>query len=169
VLLSAGLYGARDRLGPSVGLSEFVDALIEAATRSAAPSLASIENWDSAKRRLTRLLEMETPLGISAKAMDVMSETERLYCRGRVVTDLRPIFAIDTEQPPVGVVILHSLRLNYHAGPEKDVAQFFVTLEPDDLKSLRALIDRAISKEASLREIAEQRGITCLNYKESQE
>jgi hypothetical protein len=152
-------------MGPEYDLPRFVRILVLLASKEEHPALAAVSDWSKASDRLTELLRIDTPLGVSAKAMDVLSETERLYCRGRVVTDLRPIFSIDTESPPVSAVVLHTLRINYHVGQRKEIAQFFVTLEADDLRNLQSVIERAIAKEESLRSFADANSITCLKYK----
>jgi hypothetical protein len=48
------------------------------------------------------------------------------------------------------MVIVHLLKLGYHSAAQKH-QEFFVSLDSDDLRTLRNLIDRAEAKSKSLK------------------
>lgn len=48
------------------------------------------------------------------------------------------------------MVVVHLLKLGYHSAAERH-QEFFVSLDSDDLQTLRNLIDRAEAKAKSLK------------------
>ncbi len=105
---------------------------------------------------LPRLLQTES-LIVTSKAFDILTEHQRTIHDLRIITDLRPIFKEGfDEEPgsmPAAAVITHTLKISYHAG--REVEEFFVALDDQDIDLLRSLMDRAESKERSLRGILE--------------
>jgi hypothetical protein len=53
------------------------------------------------------------------------------------------------EGKPYGAVVIHTLKLSYHE--EGDHKDFLVALDDDDIKALRAVLDRAEAKARFLR------------------
>jgi hypothetical protein len=51
--------------------------------------------------------------------------------------------------PSTGAVITHTLDLEYHKGAE--LKEFFVVLDSQDLLALKEVLDRAITKDKTLR------------------
>ena len=78
------------------------------------------------------------------------TEDERVFCQARILTDLRPVFGQVIEDGPKAMVVVHLLKLTFHKGSEKH-QEFFVSLDGDDLKTLRGLIDRAEAKAKTLK------------------
>ena len=106
-------------------------------------------DWSAFKADLEALLACDQSLGVTAKAASVRSEYGAIYCRARILTDLRPIFGPDPALAPLAAVIVHTLRITYHDGDShKD---FYVALDAGDLRQIRELAERADRKEASLR------------------
>lgn len=83
------------------------------------------------------------------KLRDLEIEHERTFCTARIVTDLRPVFGVNVEDGPKAMLLVHNLRLAYHKGNEK-AQDFYVSLDSDDLRMLRQLIDRAEAKARAL-------------------
>lgn len=103
---------------------------------------------DAFEKDLAQLLTSNESLGVTAKVAVLRGEFGRVFCDGRILTDIRPVFGADASMVPLAAAIVHSLRITYHEGDAHN--EFFVALDTDDLRQLRALIDRAIKKEASL-------------------
>jgi hypothetical protein len=160
VSYAAGLYtfGDIDEQG------DFLAELIGAVRSSSNEELRSIPEAELAvgQDRIKRLMGLHTPLGVSAKSLNLLIENERLYCDGRILTDLRPIFLEDATAPPEASVIIHSLRLAFHERDE--LRHIYFALSTDDLRELKTLVDRALEKEEGLRAIAAKGGIPCLQY-----
>jgi len=141
------LYHIRELSG--VRPARFIDDLIEAIQRSPHLPLS--------QKELTKLRSMlEKLMGIStlktvAKAARLQRDGERLYCEGKILSDIRPIFGTDPEAAPEGAVLTHTLRLGYHEGAQHK--EFHVVLDSEDLIALGELVLRAQVKDKSLRSL----------------
>lgn len=86
-----------------------------------------------------------------AKAADLETEDERLFCRARILTDLRPVFGTEVADGPKGVIVLHTLKVEFHEqGDLKNHREFYVRLDAKDLGSLKEIIERAEEKAKTL-------------------
>lgn len=154
------LYLARAARGASI--ADFVDALCVAAESLNLPELKPKDgDWSQFKQDLTELLSLDQSLGLSAKAVDIQREHQRVYCDARVLTDLRPVFKDDVSEAPLAGVIVHTLRISYHEG--RRLEQLFVAMDREDLEELEDLVRRALAKEDSLRVLAQKAGLRCLD------
>ena len=142
----------------NIPLAQFVADLCEVMQRS---KMLSAADCDGLKPRLSVLLELES-LRIAAKAAAVQREQQRLFVDARVLTDIRPIFADDTE-PPLAAVLNHSLKLSYFEDGETH--DFFVVLDDEDLGKLQKTITRAQSKSKALGPVLARAQITDLTHK----
>lgn len=137
-------------LGAAESHAVFADevcAIVEHLIRD--PAERDVVDWSGFKADLEALLACDESLGVTAKALSVRSEYAAIYCRARIVTDVRPIFGPDPTTAPLAAVIVHTLRITYHDGDShKD---FYVALDAGDLRQMRELAERASKKEASLK------------------
>jgi hypothetical protein len=99
------------------------------------------------RSRLEALLELPSVQQL-AKAADLLLQSERVFHDARVVTDVRPIFADDASDGPLGAMIMHNLAISFHGG--RELESWYVTLDERDLIKFRQVIDRAVEKGASL-------------------
>jgi hypothetical protein len=105
---------------------------------------------DKLNKNLMELLNINT-IELSAKAEILQSEDEHTFCRAKIFTDLRPVFKKDISKGPQAMVIVHKLKLGYHEDNSNSHKDFHVSLDFDDLKTLREIIDRAEQKAESLK------------------
>jgi hypothetical protein len=117
-------------------------------------------DWTAFQETITEALSQESALAVSSKALDVMQDHARVFCYGRVLTDLRPIFKAEVEQGPSAFVAVHTLKIAYHEGGEHQ--ELFVALDRNDIKQLADLLSRALKKEEALRSLASQRDLKIL-------
>jgi hypothetical protein len=138
--LSVGRFSADD----VVTVSDFVEDVVDA--------LPDIDNEkrEVFKQRLTQLLDADC-LRIGGKAYDLLSEHEHNLIGARILTDLRPIFGESPESPPIGAIVVHTLKINYFEGNQRRV--FYVALDTSDVKKLIETLERGRSKASSLKEI----------------
>lgn len=101
------------------------------------------------KQKLVTLLSADV-FGLISKVIDLRTDDERVFCHARILTDLRPVFGSRIEDGPKGMVVVHLLKIGYHAGSEEH-HEFFVSLDMNDLQTLRNLINRAEAKAKSLK------------------
>lgn len=110
------------------------------------------EYRDRFKNLLTALLKAEA-LVYPSKALGVLRDNERMFCNARILTDIRPVFGSSVRVAPKAAVVVHMLDIIYHQGD--DVKEFYVGLDPDDLETLREVLDRADLKAKTLRSVFE--------------
>ncbi len=104
---------------------------------------------DEFKRQIARMLRCETSLGISAKAQELFGREERIFLGGAATADLRPVFMQDVEKPASHALLVHRLRLEFlQDGERRSVT---VSMESASLAELRAVLDRSLVKNATLR------------------
>jgi len=140
-----------------LSVQEFTHTIVQSAQASEDNQLrATREQWSALQDRLSRLLSPECPLALSAKGSLVISEHQRLFCEARVLTDIRPIF--DRKPATAALSIVHVLKLGFHEGTE-DLKEFYVALSSSDLQELKAVIQRAEEKQASLETLVRGTGL----------
>ncbi len=142
------LYGAKSV--KDISVEEFADKVCDAMEGLDSPELRLPKTErEQFKRKLIILLGANV-FGIATKIVDLRTDDERVFCHARILTDLRPVFGPRIEEGPQGMVIVHLLKLGYHSAAQKH-QEFFVSLDSDDLRTLRNLIDRAEAKSKSLK------------------
>jgi hypothetical protein len=111
--------------------------------------------------RLRGLLETGDGIVVTSKALELMTEYDRIFCQNgaRVVSDIRPVFSTDLH--PKAAVIVHQLRIAYHEGGQTEPRQFFVALDSSDLRQLKSVLERAEEKEQQLRATVEAAQMVC--------
>lgn len=148
------LYRIRETAG--VSKKRFVDDLHEALRKS-----KNFEGIEAAvlRGRLTRLLDVKS-LDVLSKAYAVQREQPYLYCEGRILSDIRPVFSDDVKKKPIGVVLSHTLKIVYHQDNEH--REFFVALDRADLNELKDIVDRAQEKNSSIETLMKATGLPIL-------
>jgi hypothetical protein len=155
ITLLTTLYAVRRRADASV--SEFVNEICEVAKTEL---LHDGGDWARIRDDLVDLLSLDATLGVTAKALDVMTEHQRILVKARILTDLRPVFKDNVNEPPAAAVIVHTLQLVFHENDEHK--EFFVAMDSSDLESLDRLIERAKQKGSSLKALAATSKLTVL-------
>lgn len=80
----------------------------------------------------------------SVKGLNLLGESDRLYIRSKIVTDVRPVFDEDLGNPIAAAVVLHTLKLSVRKNGVNE--NIYVTLDSMDLLDLKGLVERAIKK-----------------------
>jgi len=101
------------------------------------------------ERRMNSLLSLPT-LETSSKIDSLKLEYPNTYVDSRILTDIRPVFS-KPDQEPVGFVVSHTLKVEYHKSTEHK--EFYVTLDSDELKSMKEVLERAELKAASVKKL----------------
>jgi hypothetical protein len=114
---------------------------------------------DVLSERIVKLLDCDKSIGVTSKALDVMTEHERVYCNARILSDIRPVFATAPETAD-GAVIIHNLQIGFHFnGKHREI---YIALDSGDIKQLKAIIERAEKKDTALQSILTQSRIPYL-------
>ncbi|HWO23666.1 MAG TPA: hypothetical protein VNO30_33220 [Kofleriaceae bacterium] len=142
----------------------FVAAVIAAAKKLPSELFEQNVDWEKAQKLIGELMRLERSLGVSSKVLGVITDHAHVYCRSRVLTDIRPVFSISASHPPAALAVIHTLRLTYHSGDETQ--GFYVALDAADLEDLREQIERALEKEKSLRAMLTEKQLPVLSASE---
>jgi hypothetical protein len=130
----------------------FAQAICNFAAASASTELKPPDNdWEPVKKSLAAILSLDKTIGVIAKGFGVVSEFERIFESGRIVTDLRPIFGESVAERPAALAVVHELRIKYFT--LEGSKEFFVSLDASHIKNLRQAMDRAMQKEETLKVI----------------
>jgi hypothetical protein len=137
-------------------------ALVRAIEEANDKSLKFVaKTGDEFSEQLAALLNVE-PLSTASRAIDLLVDRTNLFQSIRILTDIRPVFGSGVEQPPDGVLIVHTLKLMYRDG--EDVREFFVSIDQSDIGKIRDALDRADLKAEQLRSILLNTGVTFLDF-----
>jgi hypothetical protein len=142
------LYRVREFF--SMEVPEFVSGIADSLQEAEAFPVAELP---ALKERLTKLLTLKS-MGIATKAASLKLEFERRFCSARILTDVRPVYGMDPSSQPDAVMIAHTLRVSYH-DDSSELREVYITMDDDDLITLRELLDRAEKKTKSLRSVFE--------------
>jgi hypothetical protein len=123
--------------------------------------------WNDRAAQTSQVLSAPA-MEVTAKAMLVMIEHDRVFSSARVFSELRPVFA-DSSLTPKAFVGVHQLKLEFqrNISQESQREAIFVAMDRTDLMSLRDVIDRAIAKHDALREVASASKLPLLEVDES--
>lgn len=154
-----GLYTARAATGLSV--SEFAEALSVAIEKQELKP-PDPQIWKRFKKTVLGLLELDGALAVASKALNVVTEQDRVYCDARVLTDLRSVFKEDPKAQPSAMAIIHTLRINYHQRGEP-LRAIFLALDDRDIAKLKDVLVRAEEKSRTLRSVAQSAQIPIIN------
>ncbi|MGO9155135.1 hypothetical protein [Mycobacterium sp.] len=103
-----------------------------------------------------------------AKALSLRNEYERIITDTRILSDIRPVFDDDAEDPSIQAAIVnHTLRFTYTAGDGERHETHFA-LDTADLKKLKAQIEKALKKDKSSQRLIENANVVVLEAMEEE-
>jgi hypothetical protein len=160
--------------GPELDAEGLVDALLtlEASRETASiiqisedvaesEDLAlAVEQREGFTSRLRRALAAPAVMNLG-RAYDVLIDRDKLFTNARIITDIRPIFSDDVNQTPVGVALVHTLKLSAVSDGRREI--FYFALDVQDLDVLREAVKRADDKTATLRAWIAKTGLPCVD------
>ncbi len=143
-------------------------SLGESAERVAKDVVSAMQAEDASGRvtdsrstvaRLSRLLDSKALNVLDTKVKELKTEYEHSLCDLRIFTDARPVFGNNVADAPSTMLLVHTLRLGYHDAHETRHREIYISLDAQDLISLRELIERAETKAKTLKSRFESAGI----------
>jgi hypothetical protein len=143
-------------------VSKYVDDVVESLKderQGGTDWTQSEEAVSQFKERLLQLLSVSS-LHLIAKAHDVLLEHAHTFSGARILSDIRPVFGENVEEPPTAAVIVHMLNLVYYRNGERE--EFVVALDTTDIQLLLDALERAKKKTDSLKSTIESTGLTYL-------
>ncbi len=151
VRLLYSLYGARERYAADT--DDFVGEVAERAAEEGIGGLTKgSSSADAFRARLKRFLSLDDSIGVGAKAHELILEHDRPFEDVRVITDIRAVFGGTSGEPkPVAAMVYHTLKIAAHG--EEGHKTYFFALDGNEIRVLRAALERATLKETALREL----------------
>ena len=141
------------RAARRIAITQFVDDLIEGFTPSRDLDDVQLRNL---RIRATDILSVDA-LDLVARAHNVLLEHSQVYTTARIVTDIRPVFGEDVLVKPLSNVIVHMLSIVYRSAGRRE--NFVVALDEKDLDQLIDVLERAKTKERTLKELMKNNNI----------
>ena len=86
-------------------------------------------------------------------------EHQRVFLDARIMTDVRPIFGDEVESELEGVLVSHTLKLEY-LDEEKNVGAFHIVLDNQDIGTVEKCIARAKDKNERVASILDNVGLS---------
>ena len=140
------LYRVREYFDENVG--EFSAGIAAALQEALDYPVSEVPAFE---KRLAKLLAIN-PLSVASKAQILKTEYERKFCTARILTDARPVYIDAPSSPPSAMMIMHNLRITFH-DDTGEMREVYITVDDDDLVTLRQLVERAEEKSKSLQSI----------------
>jgi hypothetical protein len=159
VSMLTGLYSARGERNIRSFVSELTQA-IKTLDKTGKPNEV---NWQQFKKDLAQLLSFDRSLGVTSKALDVMTEHENVFQNARILTDIRPVFGKNITKKPAAAVTIHTLQISYEQSGS--LKEFYVAMDSRDVRILQAVLQRAIMKEISLKVLIHRSSVPYLEVK----
>jgi len=131
-------------------ISDVVEGAVASVSRWFPESLRDPSTEEDLKLKLRVLLSVKS-IALSNKAYSLRAEQERIFLDGRVLTDVRPVFAEDLNDPLPAALICHTLRLTYEVAGKAENQEFFLAMGSKDLESLKDALERAMKKSMVLK------------------
>lgn len=114
--------------------------------------------------RLRRLLVLE-PVVLAARALDLVTEFDRVYHGARVLTDLRPVFGPDARLGAKAAALVSTLKIEAHEDDGR-IRPYYFALDHADLLELKGVVDRALVKTLEMKRLAERLQLPYWEYEE---
>lgn len=147
-------------ISSSKSVSEVVDDIVTAvSSHTPSPEDLDSRQLDSLRLNLGKLLRVPS-ICLGAKATSVLFENERNYLDARILTDMRPIYELETTEIG-GAIITHTLKIEY-ASEGNAEKEFFVSLSSADVESLIKKLQRAQEKSGKLEKVIELSSLVLL-------
>lgn len=111
--------------------------------------VADVEKREVFEKRVGRILGAKS-VEITAKALGVLWDHPNTFCTARTLSEIRPVFREEGMEPQAAVIV-HQLKIVYHAGPERERGEIFIALDGDHLQKMKSVLDRAVKKHEQLK------------------
>lgn len=138
-----------------VSVERFVSDLSEAIKESQNKEVQTTNPDELAilKSKLKSLLTIR-PLSVVAKAHILQRDSANIFSDAKIISDIRPVWDGNVNDPPDGIVITQTLKLEYAdaKGPE----ELYLYMDKDDVELLISVLTRAREKMVTLESLATQ-------------
>jgi hypothetical protein len=153
------IFYSAGSLTPFIETEENLDEMSEdVSTIAIEEQIIDERNKKRFKTRLTSLLRNKQ-LFYASKVNGLLTEYGNVFLQSRIVTDIRPVFGINPNDVPEAGIIIHNLHIHYQDDSEGAHKDFYIALDTNDIKNLKAALIRAEAKEKSLQLLYDKTGL----------
>ena len=124
---------------------------------------AELDDSEIFEKQLHQFLSKPSALSLTNKAIDLITEREKIWLSSRVITDVRPIFGDGDEIKFEASLIIHNLKIQFKEN--KLIKEFYFALDSEDLTNLKEQIIRAEEKEKILKSMLNEKSIKIVDFK----
>jgi hypothetical protein len=117
------------------------------------------QQWIDCRPAIEELL-LSKPVTLTAKAIDLSVDFERLFLSCRIVTDARPVFNADRSEI-AGASVIHTLRIDY-MNASGDESTISIAIDTKDIEQLENECDKAMRKANITRALMEKADVPTL-------
>lgn len=143
--------------------SAFIDIIADAMNSGENNSLKlANENLEEFKQKLSAFLNVNS-LSIRTKAGNIRVDHNNILKNTSLITDIRPVFGNNVDDLPLGMVLVHTLKIVYEQNDE--LKKFYVALDDNDLTTFINSLKRAQNKSESLRKFTNKVGLQNLDIR----
>lgn len=138
-----------------VPVDEFVGDLSDAIRRSENKDLRTTDPEGLAvlEGRFKSLLTVR-PLSTISKAHGLRTDFANIFLDAKVISDIRPVWDGNVKDPPEGVVITQTLKLEY--SDVRGAEELYLCMEKEDIELLISVLKRAKQKAATLESLTHE-------------
>jgi hypothetical protein len=123
------------------------------------PKTFPIDKGGILAERMQQLLSIGGMVAITAKAISVMLEQERIFCGAMILSDIRPVFGASPDSASAAL-LTHTLNISFHqCGEHKE---FYVALTTSELQTLKKAVDQAERESEGLKNFVQRSGVKFL-------
>jgi hypothetical protein len=108
------------------------------------------DSRDRLRGRLEVALPFETLNVASAKARELQTDRDKIFCDAKILTDIRPIFGESIGESPEAAIIVHTIKLGFHDSGSASHKEIYIALDANDISTLKKILERAEQKEKAL-------------------
>jgi hypothetical protein len=143
-----GLNGAREFLDLKAEefIKQFQTAIEELGKEDLRP-----DDWLEYSEIIRSSLSGDGALALSAKAVFLLRDHSHIFASARVLTDLRPVFRSEVVSDPAAFLAVHTLKISHETS--LGVEEFYVAMDRADVLKVIEILQRAIQKEDSLKQL----------------
>ncbi|MEE9378146.1 MAG: hypothetical protein V3V33_08930 [Candidatus Lokiarchaeia archaeon] len=119
-----------------------------------------LESIEEIRDLIKKVIKMDKNIGIFSKNIILSTDNPNIFFNARIITDIRNLFYNDIERFPNYALIQHLLRISYVKN--KKIKEMFFNLNFDQLIELKKIIDRAITKENTIKKMCKEKELITL-------
>ncbi|HUQ71977.1 MAG TPA: hypothetical protein VM165_20770 [Planctomycetaceae bacterium] len=122
-----------------------------------------LAEWQRARSLLAELFQPNNFFSIAKKTHDLWMGRSASVRRIRLLADLRPVYD-EAATSTLALVLTNTLIVEYFDSQKQEVAELHLSLDQDDLATMRSELERVAMKNAAIAKDASRWSVPVLSY-----